>query len=118
MIKRNLTGLYNSYDDAKRAVEGLEAAGIPEADISIVASDAEGHHTAAGKDAGAGAAVGGVAGGAAGLLAGLGLLAIPGIGPIAAAGPLAAVLGGTAVGAATVPIAGSSHRPAYLASTD
>jgi hypothetical protein len=99
MNKRNLTALYNSYAEAQRAVEGLEDAGIPHSDISIVANDPAARHSNAGSDAAVGGAVGGVAGGAAGLLAGVGLLAIPGIGPVVAAGWLVATAVGAVVGA-------------------
>ena len=101
MIRRTLTGLYDSYADAARTVAALQDAGIPYDDISIVARHADAHASAAGSDAAAGAAMGGIAGGAAGLLAGLGMLAIPGIGPVVAAGWLVATAAGAVVGAGT-----------------
>jgi hypothetical protein len=108
-MTQTLTGLFDHYDDAKRAVERLEAVGIPHSHISIVASNADGAHgegaaTAAGEDAATGAGVGATVGGIGGLLAGLGLLVIPGVGPVVAAGWLGATIigaiGGGAVGAA------------------
>jgi hypothetical protein len=90
---------YDSYAQARAAVGAIEKAGIPSSDVSIVANR---HVTAqyaeddAVSDTAAGAGIGGVVGGGAGLLAGIGLLAIPGLGPVVAAGWLAA----TAVGAA------------------
>lgn len=125
MAARAVTALFDSYASAAAAVERLEAAGIPHADISIVASGPEdgpvasapGTSAPAGQDeayaaggsavgasavgaTGTGAAVGTVLGGGAGLLAGLGLLAIPGVGPVIAAGWLVATLTGAGVGAA------------------
>jgi len=92
-----LTSFYDSYDEAKRTVGNLEAAGIPGSDISIIASRADDPHSSG---AASGAGVGLIAGGGAGLLAGLGVMAIPGIGPVVAAGWLAATLVGAAAGAA------------------
>ena len=111
-----VTGLYDSYPAAKSAVDALEAAGISSSDISVIANNGDGsivdkNHTNAGADAGAGAGVGAVVGGAGGLLAGLGMMAIPGVGPVVAAGWLIATAvgaaGGAAVGAAAGGIVGS-----------
>jgi len=96
-----ITGLFDSYDQAARVVNDLEAAGVPHSDISIVSNDPA-HHSHAGSGAGTGATIGAVLGGGAGLLAGLGMLAIPGLGPVVAAGWLAS----TAVGAVAVGAAG------------
>lgn len=96
---RTVTGLFDDYDDASAAVSELETAGVPSSDISIVASNADRRHgedSNAAEGAGAGAGIGAVVGGAGGLLTGLGLMAIPGVGPVVAAGWFAA----TAVGAA------------------
>ncbi|MBD9371795.1 hypothetical protein IB238_03960 [Rhizobium sp. ARZ01] len=98
---RTVTGLFDTYDDARRAVSDLEAAGIPPDDISIVShraidGDSE---TYVAEGLGAGAGLGALAGGTGGLLAGLGLMAIPGIGPVVAAGWLVATAAGTAAGA-------------------
>ena len=106
-MTQTFTGLFDRYDDAQRAVKDLEAAGVPHRDISIVASNAHGEHRgtsdAAARDTGdeasKGASVGATVGGVGGLLAGLGLLAIPGLGPIVAAGWLASTLAGAAGGA-------------------
>lgn len=101
------TRLYDEPDQARAAVAELEAAGIPRDDISIVMRNPDGStRTIDGADeggdggaTGAGAAMGGAVGGGAGLLAGLGMLAIPGVGPVVAAGWLAATLTGAAAGA-------------------
>src|SRR5947199_5974781 len=119
--------LYDNYSDAARAVSGLERAGLPHSDISIVANNAEGWYDRgrttdriSGKvdrdldgvddraeGAAAGAGIGATAGGVAGLLAGLGLLAIPGIGPVVAAGWLASTALGVAVGGSVGGIIGA-----------
>ncbi len=83
-----ISGLFDNYDDALTATNKLQALGIDRANISIVANNTDdwyGRRTGsadtdseAGEDAAKGAGVGAVVGGAGGLLAGLGLLAIPG----------------------------------------
>ena len=85
----------------------LEGLGIPHSDISIVANNVHGEHGGAEHDGvndhgdvSRGTSTGAVLGGAGGLLAGLGLLAIPGLGPIVAAGWLAATAVGAGIGAA------------------
>lgn len=109
-MTRTLTGLFDRYDDARRAVQDLEAAGVAHRDISLVANDVRGAHRdeldPAARDAGAGASIGAAVGGLGGLLAGLGLIAIPGIGPVVAAGWLAATAAGAAGGAVIGGIAG------------
>jgi hypothetical protein len=97
-MTQTITGLFDSYDDARRAVQDLEAAGVPHRDISIVGHEKHKDDDAA-EDAGIGAGLGATVGGVGGLLAGLGLLAIPGIGPVVAAGWLAATAAGAAGGA-------------------
>jgi len=111
-----VTALFESYTAAKPAVDALEHVGISSSDISVIANNADGtyvdkNRTNAGADAGAGAGIGAVVGGAGGLLAGLGMMAIPGVGPVVAAGWLVATavgaVGGAAVGAAAGGIVGS-----------
>src|ERR1700745_4436880 len=115
-----ISRLYDSPTDAQRAVERLEAAGVPHSDISIVANNSDSWFNSDKKvdrdrdgvddraeGAGKGAGIGAGVGGAAGLLAGLGLLAIPGLGPVVAAGWLAATAVGAAAGAATGGIVGA-----------
>jgi hypothetical protein len=112
-MKRTITALFDDYDDAVEAVRQLKEAGITDADISLV-SGSEKHRSATSSetddaisDAGKGAAIGGAIGGGAGLLAGLGMLAIPGLGPVVAAGWLASTLAGLAAGAATGGLVGA-----------
>lgn len=117
MASHTVSALFDRYEDAKQAVGRIEAAGVPHGDISIVASNASDSHSvvgtdhdageAAGTGAGAGATLGTLLGGGAGLLAGLGLLAIPGVGPVVAAGWLVATLTGAGIGAAAGGLAGS-----------
>ena len=99
-----IAALYDSYDTAVSAVNALEAYGIPAADISLVANNADDRYQAerpthAAEGAGTGAGIGAIAGGVGGLLTGLGLLAIPGVGPVVAAGWLIATAAGAATGA-------------------
>src|SRR4029079_9608768 len=114
-----ISRLYNSYPDAQAAINRLEAAGVDHGDISVLASNADGwyknDHLANpgtfadgdldGKDdraaaAGAGAGVGAALGGTAGVRTGLGLMAIPGVGPSVAAGWLGFPLRGGGGGGA------------------
>jgi hypothetical protein len=109
-MTQTISALFDQYSDAAAAVRELEAIGVPHEDISMVASDLERRHgdepSATAADAGAGAGIGAVVGGAGGLLAGLGMMAIPGVGPVVAAGWLAATAAGAAVGAAAGGAAG------------
>jgi hypothetical protein len=119
-----ISRLYDSYAEASEAVANLEAAGVKHSDISIIASNADNWYSADrksetfpdrdldGKDdraeaASTGAGVGATLGGAAGLLAGLGLMAIPGVGPVVAGGWLVATLTGAVAGGATGGIIGA-----------
>jgi hypothetical protein len=112
---KTVTGLFDNYDDASDAVGELEASGIPHSDISIVANNSTDWYdddgSKAAEDAADGAGVGAVIGGAGGLLTGLGIMAIPGVGPVVAAGWLAATavgaLGGAVVGGAAGGIVGA-----------
>ncbi len=120
---RTIAHSYSTYSEATSVVNALEGAGIPHSDISIVSGDKTANTAGAGgtatgmtsgdatqgasTGAGTGATLGTVLGGGAGLLAGLGSLAIPGIGPIVAAGWLVAALTGAGVGAAAGGLVGS-----------
>jgi uncharacterized protein (TIGR02271 family) len=107
-----VVGLFETRDQAVKAVESLKQAGFSTQDVSIVmrdkATSAEVADEAGVSDgAAAGALGGGLLGGIAGLVLGAGALMIPGIGPIVAAGPIAAALTGTALGAAAGGIVGA-----------
>lgn len=99
---KTVTGLFDDYTDASAAVSALESAGVPSKDISIVSNNADSRHgdkSDAAEGAGTGAGIGAAVGGAGGLLTGLGLMAIPGVGPVVAAGWLAATVAGAVAGA-------------------
>ena len=103
-MTQTVTGLYDDYDAARAAVRALESSGVSHSDISIVANNSESRHggnaVEGAQDAGVGAEIGTAVGGLGGLLAGLGMLAIPGVGPVVAAGWLVATVTGAGVGAA------------------
>jgi hypothetical protein len=98
-----ITHVYDDYESAQDVVADLESAGFTRSDISIVSRhrDASGTGESEDEESGAatGATLGGVVGAGAGLLASLGVIAIPGIGPLVAAGVLATTLAGAAGGA-------------------
>jgi hypothetical protein len=101
---QTVTALYDTYDFAASAVDALEAAGIPHSDISIISNNVDDRYdkdrpTHAAEDAGKGAGIGAAVGGVGGLLTGIGLLAIPGVGPVVAAGWLVATAAGAMTGA-------------------
>lgn len=101
-MKKTATGLFDDYSDARAAVSALEASGIPSDDISIVSNNVDERQTGdtnAAEGAGTGAGIGAAVGGVGGLLTGLGIMAIPGVGPVVAAGWLAATAAGAAAGA-------------------
>jgi Heat induced stress protein YflT domain len=110
-MKQTITGLYDSYDDAAQTVRDLAASGIPDADVSLVANNVDNLYVVKEESDATpafetGAAVGLMAGGSAGLLASLGLLAIPGVGPVVAAGWLVATAVGAGVGAGAGAVTG------------
>jgi len=99
---------------ANDIVSQLAASGFAYNDISVLFPDrsntrdfAHENSTKAPEGAAAGAGAGGVLGGALGLLAGVGLLAIPGVGPFVAAGPIMAALSGAALGGAVGGVSGA-----------
>jgi hypothetical protein len=106
--------LATSEQQAADIVTRLKNAGFSSNDISLLFPDksttkdfAHEKHTKAPEGATTGASIGGVLGGAAGWLVGIGALAIPGLGPFIAAGPIMAALGGAAVGAAAGGVTGA-----------
>jgi len=103
---KTVIGIVDSQVSAENIVASLQGAGFSTNDVSVLFPDKRGtkdfaheHNTKAPEGAVAGAAGGGVIGGTIGLLAGIGALAIPGLGPFIAAGPLMAALSGAAAGA-------------------
>lgn len=113
MSKSSVFGIVRSHSQAEQIVEQLKTAGFDTSEISVLLPANQGRHdighvkaTKAPEGATTGAATGGVTGGVLGLLAGIGALAIPGVGPFIAAGPIMAALSGAAIGATTGGIVG------------
>jgi hypothetical protein len=107
-------GIFANRTAAERAVDQLNAAGFSHQDVSVLMSDKEGSkdfatekNTKAPEGTTTGVGVGGVVGGTLGLLAGLGALAIPGVGPLIAAGPIMGGLAGLGVGGAVGGLVGA-----------
>jgi len=116
-VAKTIVGSFDSFEEAQDVLRDLQQKGFSRDDISVIANDARGQYSQhdgtegqlprdapgtlsdTGAGSATGAAAGGVLGGAAGLVVGLMGLAIPGIGPIVAAGPIAAALAGAGVGA-------------------
>src|SRR6202049_1376162 len=103
--KTAVFGIYSSRESAERAADAIVKAGFSPADISVLLPENLGNRsmgtekaTKAPEGAAAGAGSGAVLGGTLGLLAGIGALAIPGVGPLIAAGPIMAALAGMGVG--------------------
>ncbi len=113
MSKQSVFCIATTRTQAEQIVDQLKEANFSNADISALFSDQESAHdfaheknTKAPEGAVAGVSTGGVIGGALGWIAGIGALAIPGVGPFIAAGPIVAALSGAAIGATVGGIAG------------
>jgi hypothetical protein len=111
-----ITSVYETYQDAIATVRELQAANVPDEEISVISNQPGGQdnettervdNNMAESGAASGAAIGGTLGGATGLLAALGTFAIPGIGPVIGAGWLLATSVGAAVGASAGGILGT-----------
>ena len=107
-------GIYQSTASAETAVGALVAAGFSNNDISVLMPDRDGtrefaheNSTKAPEGAATGVAAGGTIGGTLGLLAGIGALAIPGVGPFIAAGPIVGALAGLGAGGAVGGLVGA-----------
>jgi hypothetical protein len=107
-------GIYKTRIDVERAIGSLKSYGFLTNDISVLMPDREGSQefahtkgTKAPEGAATGAGTGAAVGGTLGLLAGIGALAIPGLGPFIAAGPIMAALAGAGVGGAIGGIGGA-----------
>src|SRR5512147_544941 len=113
MSKKSVFCIATSREQADQIVDRLKTANFSHNDISVLFPDkdttrdfAHEKNTKAPEGAVAGAGTGGVLGGALGWIVGIGALAIPGVGPFIAAGPIMAALGGAAIGATMGGIAG------------
>jgi len=107
-------GIYSTQSGLEAGVDALKSAGFSNNDISVLFPDKEGTHdfahensTKAPEGAATGAGTGAVLGGGLGWLAGIGALAIPGLGPFIAAGPIMAALAGAGVGGAVGGLTGA-----------
>src|ERR1700679_1292576 len=107
-------GIYKDRATAETAVDRLLAGGFSNQDVSVLMSDNSGSkdfatekNTKAPEGTTTGVGVGGVVGGTLGLLAGIGALAIPGVGPLIAAGPIMAGLAGLGIGGAVGGLVGA-----------
>src|SRR4051794_1968300 len=114
MAHTSVYGIYASRQDAEMAIDSMRGSGFRAEDISVLFPDNEGtkdigheKHTKAPEKAAAGAAIAGIAGGALGWLASIGVLAIPGIGPFIAAGPILGALAGVGAGSVVGGLAGA-----------
>jgi hypothetical protein len=114
MANSAVFGIFSTKEQVESAVNEMKREGFRNVDISVLFPHNEGTKdfalekgTKAPEGAAAGASSGAVIGGTLGWLAGLGLLAIPGLGPFIAAGPLMALLGGVGVGAAVGGLTGA-----------
>jgi hypothetical protein len=114
MSKTSVFCIAESQSQAINIVDALKADNFSANDISVLLPDKSGtkdfaheQHTKAPEGAATGGVTGGVLGGALGWLVGIGALAIPGVGPFIAAGPIIAALSGAAVGGAVGGITGA-----------
>ncbi len=111
--RTSVFGIYPTAAAADSGADALVRAGFPTGDISVLLSDpssrelAHEKHTKAPEGTATGATAGGVIGGTLGLLAGIGALAIPGLGPFIAAGPIMATLAGLGAGGAVGGLVGA-----------
>jgi hypothetical protein len=113
-MNQAVVGLVLTRTEAEDLVSSLKSAGFSESAISVLFPDKQGskdfahnNSTKAPEGAVTGAGTGSVVGGTLGLLAGIGALAIPGVGPLIAAGPIMAALSGAAVGATVGGVTGA-----------
>ena len=107
-------GIYANRANAENGVDSLRRDGFLSSDVSVLLTDdtstkdfAHEKHTKAPEGATTGVGAGAVLGGTLGWLAGIGALAIPGVGPLIAAGPIMAAMAGASVGGAIGGIAGA-----------
>jgi hypothetical protein len=112
--KTAVFGIYTTVGQAERAVDVLVLDGFSNADVSVLLPDSQSSkdfahekHTKTPEGTTTGAVAGGTIGGTLGLLAGIGALAIPGLGPFIAAGPIMGALAGVGAGGAVGGLVGA-----------
>jgi hypothetical protein len=125
MANSAVFGIFSTRNQVETAIEEMKREGFRSADISVLFPDNQGTKdfalekgTKASEGVAAGATSGAVIGGALGWLAGIGMLAIPGLGPFVAAGPIMALLSGAGVGATVGGVTGAligMGMPEYVA---
>lgn len=113
-MSKSIVGIAKSQVEVEAVVDDLQNSGVSPTDISVLIPDSGGvpdtgtvKATKAPEGATTGVVAGGITGGTLGLLAGIGALAIPGVGPFIAAGPIMAALSGAAIGAGTGGVIGA-----------
>jgi hypothetical protein len=113
-MSKSIVGIAKSQLEVEAVVDDLQNSGVSPTDISVLIPDSGGvpdtgtvKATKAPEGATTGVVAGGITGGTLGLLAGIGALAIPGVGPFIAAGPIMAALSGAAIGAGTGGVIGA-----------
>ena len=114
-MSKSIVGIAKSSNQVELTLDDLQSNGlVPSSDISVLMPNSGGtpelgavKATKAPEGAATGAVAGGAIGGTVGLLAGIGALAIPGLGPFIAAGPIMAALSGAAAGATAAGVAGA-----------
>ena len=114
MANTSVFAIYNTRDEVERTIDALREIGFRATDVSVLWPENEGSkdlahemHTKAPEGAAAGAGTGAIIGGTLGWLAGIGALAIPGVGPLIAAGPIVAALAGAGAAGAVGGITGA-----------
>lgn len=102
-MTKTVVGVFESHDQAEKAVAQMRKSGFDTNEISIAAKEQQNQNNGGDEDTlgmgmPGGTTTGGVLGGLAGLALGAGAIAVPGLGPIIAAGPIAGMLSGAATG--------------------
>lgn len=101
MGEKSIIGVFSSRQEAEKAIQSLRQQGFKEEEINIISKENKKNGEYYDDDIADGALTGGTLGGIGGLILGAGALAIPGIGPVIAAGPIAAALSGAVAGGIT-----------------
>jgi uncharacterized membrane protein len=122
MGAKSVIGVFSSRHEAERAIENLRQQGFTDEEINIISKEHRNDREYYDDDITDGALTGGTLGGIGGLILGAGALAIPGIGPVLAAGPIAAALSGAVAGGITgglidwgIPAESSRHYEQHVA---
>ena len=109
-MNKMVVGLFRDYEEAGAAVHDLHKSGFSRREVSMVSREGSKAFLEPKSDTAEGAGTGAALGGATGMILGLAALAVPGIGPIVAAGPIATALAGAGIGAAAGGMIGALSR--------